>query len=295
MDAAERALLEETVRDALDAARSDGASTTCSPSSAGSRCSTPSRATRSTIVFTALGATNAAATALDDVLASALGLDRVADLAVVLLPPFGSWAAPDDRRARRRFASRAVARAGRRVGRWAPAALGRPRWTWPSPRCTASTPTAGWHAVRGRRRRACGATALDAGVWETAVAAGRRAVAHQISGACRTMLTSPASTRSNACSSAGRSRGSRRCGTAWPRRWSRSRRSTRRSRRRGTSRAPMTAALAKASPGRTARTVDGALPAGARRHRLHDRPPVPPLPQARRWCSRVCSAAPTTS
>jgi hypothetical protein len=45
------------------------------------------------IVFGALGATNATATALDDVLAWALGREPRADLAV-LLPPVAAWDAP---------------------------------------------------------------------------------------------------------------------------------------------------------------------------------------------------------
>jgi len=45
------------------------------------------------IVFGALGATNATASALDDVLAWALGREPRADLAV-LLPPFAAWDAP---------------------------------------------------------------------------------------------------------------------------------------------------------------------------------------------------------
>ena len=77
MDAAERALLEETVRDAVTtrvrcrharrwrARRSSG----------GSRCSRPSLAMPCEIVFTALGLTNAAAGVLDDVVAAALGRD----------------------------------------------------------------------------------------------------------------------------------------------------------------------------------------------------------------------------
>src|SRR5262245_61922406 len=45
------------------------------------------------IVFSALGATNATATALDDVVASALGQEPRADLAV-LLPRFAAWDPP---------------------------------------------------------------------------------------------------------------------------------------------------------------------------------------------------------
>ena len=64
------------------------------------------------VVFEALGATNGAATVLDDVIVSALGREPRADLAV-LLPPFGAWDPPgviaDGTRARsgsRRLASR---------------------------------------------------------------------------------------------------------------------------------------------------------------------------------------------
>ena len=45
------------------------------------------------IVFGALGATNGAATALDDVVVSALGTQPRADLAV-LLPRFAAWDPP---------------------------------------------------------------------------------------------------------------------------------------------------------------------------------------------------------
>ena len=120
IDAAERASMEETVRaaiaDALATAATGPTSTRSSRSSDGWRCSTPSRADAIDIVFGALGATNATATALDDVLASALGTEPRADLAV-LLPPFAAWdrAGTDRRerppRARARDGSRRHARA----------------------------------------------------------------------------------------------------------------------------------------------------------------------------------------
>ena len=58
------------------------------------------------IVFGALGRTNAAATVLDDVLASALGVAARADLAV-LLPGFATWAPPGRVDGRRAHSSRA--------------------------------------------------------------------------------------------------------------------------------------------------------------------------------------------
>jgi hypothetical protein len=48
-------------------------------------------------------------------------------------------------------------------------------------------PAAGFHIARVEHT-AARATTIDATMWELAVAAGRRAVAHQIAGACRTML-----------------------------------------------------------------------------------------------------------
>ena len=48
-------------------------------------------------------------------------------------------------------------------------------------------PDAGFHSVRVEGA-AAGATPLDAAAWESAVAFGRRAVAHQIAGASRAML-----------------------------------------------------------------------------------------------------------
>ena len=146
-------------------------------------------------MFGALGTTNHTATALDDVVVAALGLEPSADLAV-LLPRYATWACPgriaagelhavglttarittgrtDRRPVRDRFGTAALRRAGGGCER-----LGRGRHR---------SPTRGLHLVR-IEQPASDVTPVDATAWESAVAAGRRAVAHQISGCTRTML-----------------------------------------------------------------------------------------------------------
>ena len=147
------------------------------------------------IVFGALGATNATATALDDVLASALGTEPRADLAV-LLPRFAAWDPPGRIDAERspRGGPRDGSRRHRAASCWWSAARRRSRGRSPfrrrprrCARCTGSIPTAGLHAVRVQGS-AARATRLDPAAWQSAVALGRRAVAHQIAGASRAML-----------------------------------------------------------------------------------------------------------
>ena len=58
---------------------------------------------------------------------------------------------------------------------------------------------------------------------------------------------------------------------------------------------PGSAAMAKALAGRGARTASQALPAGARRHRLHHRAPAAPLRAGACSCSTSCSARPAPS
>src|SRR5262245_58147971 len=97
IDASERALLEETVRKAIatvGAATDGGRAADAVLAQIGwleLLEAEPRDAVA--IVFTALGAANAAATALDDAVASALGTAPAADLAV-LLPPFAAWDPP---------------------------------------------------------------------------------------------------------------------------------------------------------------------------------------------------------
>lgn len=147
------------------------------------------------IVFGALGAANAMATVLDDVLASALGAKPRADLAV-LLPPFAAWEPPGHTE------NDHVHGAGLATDRIASAATQalvvcgtvQEPWTAIVPAAAiTSEPVRGIDpAARLRTVRVEGSASrvarLEPAVWQSAVALGRRAVAHQIEGACRTML-----------------------------------------------------------------------------------------------------------
>ena len=221
------------------------------------------------------------------------------DLAV-LLPPFGAWDPPGAGRVRGRARDRpasppppkcswcAAAHDRRRAhGRGGVRHDVRPWW--------ASIPHAGFHTVQlecgvDRRRR----------TRPRVVGRGRRArsargrapdVGHE-PGDARARARR---TRRSGCSSAGRSRRSRRSATGSRRHSSRSRRSTRRWTRPADEPNAVTAALAKATAGRTARDGRGPLPAGARRHRLHHRPSVPPVAQAHDAARRPLRMRPTRS
>jgi hypothetical protein len=145
------------------------------------------------IVFEALGTTNTVATVLDDVVVSALGHDPRPDLAV-LFPAFGQWAPPGvstDGHAHavglaspRVVAARevlVVCSAGSDVR-----AVVMPVSSTESVPVKGVDPDAGWRMLRAER----GATNGEAVavVWESGVALGQRAVAHQILGAGRAML-----------------------------------------------------------------------------------------------------------
>ena len=145
-------------------------------------------------MFGALGAANAAATALDDVIAAALGEKPRADLAV-LLPPFAAWDPPG---ALAGGALRARGLATGRVG--AARELLVVAGPAPSPSAillsTADAtlravggidPDGGWHEVRVEAAGASGAR-LDPAAWRSAVSLGRRALAQQMAGASRAML-----------------------------------------------------------------------------------------------------------
>jgi Acyl-CoA dehydrogenase, C-terminal domain len=146
------------------------------------------------IVFGALGAANATATTLDDVAAAALGQKPRADLAV-LLPPFAAWDPPgrldaDDLRARGLTTGRAAS-AGEML---VVCGTESQPWSVIVPMTAAEVqavrgvdPDAEFRTVRVHGR-AAGATRLEPAAWQSAVALGRRAVAHQIAGASRAML-----------------------------------------------------------------------------------------------------------
>lgn len=145
------------------------------------------------IVFGALGAANATATALDDVIVAALGQEPRGDLAV-LLPCFAAWDPPGRRDAdhleAEGIATGRVASAGALlVAGGTDSAM----WSAVVPIAAVAAapvggvdPDAGLRAVRVRG--AATVTRLDPAAWQAAVALGRRALAHQIAGASRAML-----------------------------------------------------------------------------------------------------------
>ena len=198
IDADERAVMEETVRRAIADARAtaaEGADIDAVLASLGwleMLDNDPDDAID--IVFGALGAANATATALDDVVASALGETPRADLAV-LLPRFAAWEPAG------RIDADVLQAQGLATGRAATAremlvVCGTESEPWrvivPMTDAEAEAvrgidPDAGLRTVRVRSRTS-GATRLDPAAWQSAVALGRRAVAHQIEGASRTML-----------------------------------------------------------------------------------------------------------
>ncbi len=305
MDAADRALLDAVgattpLTAATGPAEADAA---LDGARVGSRCWRPSRATRSTSCSTALGATNRAASALDDVVVSALGMTPRAG-------PRGAVAAVRHRagaRAHRRRAASRVGLATARVavagelargvqgrfghGRGHGAELDRrdPYRCRASIRTPASTSSGSRSARRSRRA-------------STSVPGTRRSRA----AGARSRTRSPARSRAmldlarDPRARPGPVRSPDRVVPGRPapaRRRARRRRGPRRDAARGRrrSRDTLTAALAKATAGRTARTVADPLPAGARGDRLHHRPPVPPVPQADDGRSKGCSARPTRS
>jgi hypothetical protein len=146
------------------------------------------------IVFTALGRTNGAATALDDVVAAALGVTPGPDLAVVL-PPFGTWHPPGWLDADRCAAfGIATGRAATAAELLVVGAAGREGCAVTVPRAAAEVrsvagvdPDAGLHIVRADPAVTAD-DRFDLARWDAAVAAGRRAVGRQLAGACRAML-----------------------------------------------------------------------------------------------------------
>jgi hypothetical protein len=196
MEPSERALLESTVHDALAAA--DGAGGTAPDDALAGvgwlEMLAAEPAVAVDVVFTALGRTNASASALDDVIVAGLGLSPRPDLAVVL-PPFATWRAPgriDADRCRAFGLGTARSYAADKV--LVVCDAGSDACAVSVPRASADVqpaggvdPEGGWHVVRAERGVAV-ETRFDREGWETAVAWGQRAVAHQIAGACRSEL-----------------------------------------------------------------------------------------------------------
>lgn len=193
IDAAERDLMKETVRAALAAADPSDAIDDVLAKLGWLELLASEPGDAIEIVFGALGATNRASTALDDVMLAALGIEPRADLAVLL--PYGFSTPPGERGDEGIGAGLATARAG--VARELLVVGGSASEPWiavvpmqaAERRCAIRgiDPDGGWHDVvvrtsAGDRQR------LEPSAWEEAVALGRRAVAHQIAGASRTML-----------------------------------------------------------------------------------------------------------
>jgi hypothetical protein len=198
IDAAERALLEQTVRDALARAATvagGGGAVDDVLAQLGWRellAAEPRAALE--IVFGALGSAHARATALDDVLAAALGREPRGELAV-LLPPFAAWEPPGqtegDRLHARGLATARAATARQllvvcRTDSGLAAVDVAPTRAELSP-VHGIDPEAGFQAVRVWAD-AAHARRLDAAAWDSAVAFGRHALACQIAGASRAML-----------------------------------------------------------------------------------------------------------
>jgi hypothetical protein len=191
IDAEERALMEESARGALADAGTSAAEADAALAKLGWRellHDAPDDA--NAIVFGALGATNAPASALDDALAAALGHAPRDDLAVVL-PRFAAWDPPGSDAGAEGLATARAATAETLlvVGGAASAP-----WLATARRKDAELravhgidPAAGLHAVR-LDTAARDVERLDAATWQSALALGRRAVAHQILGASRSML-----------------------------------------------------------------------------------------------------------
>jgi hypothetical protein len=194
IDPADRAAMEETVRAAIADAEGCAATDEVLGQLGWLEMLDAEPPDAIDVVFSALGATNATATALDDVVLSALGTKPRSDLAV-LLPRFAAWEPPgsidgEDLHAR----GLATARAATARELLVVCGTAAEPWSVTVRMTVVETnavrgidPAACFHAVRVPGKPAV-ATRLAPAAWQSAVALGRRAVAHQIAGASRAML-----------------------------------------------------------------------------------------------------------
>ena len=193
MQAVERGLLAATVADAL-AAAAPGAADRALGNLGWAEMLAAEPDDAVAIVFTALGRTNHASTAIDDVMVQALGFELRPDVAVVL-PSFGTWQPPGRIQtewcqatglatARATTASELLVICDARLDA---CAVTLPRGDAEIRPVAGVDPDAGIQRVRAEQRVAM-ETRFDATVWDQAVAWGQRAVAHEIAGATRAML-----------------------------------------------------------------------------------------------------------
>jgi len=196
IDAEERAAMNETVRGALaDAVANDGKDIDGVLASLGWLDLLGEEQDDALgIVFGALGATNAVATALDDVMAVALGCEPSVDLAVAL-PRFASWEAPariEGGRVHARGLASGRAAHAREVLVVCAAASGTSGLVVPMA-AAETRPVRGVDPAGGLHEIEVSAPVAEARElgpvdWANGLALGRRAAAHQIEGACRAML-----------------------------------------------------------------------------------------------------------
>ena len=193
MDAAEHALLARTVRDAIASADGIAAIDAVLDGLGWFEMLEAEPRDAIEIVFDALGTANGAATALDDVVSSALGVQPRADRAV-LLPPFASWAPPgrtDGGGVHAHGLATARVETARDIVVVCTTGAGLGTITVPARAADARAvhgidPDARFHTVTVQHDGPAKPIAAES--WESAVALGRRAVAQQIAGASRAML-----------------------------------------------------------------------------------------------------------
>ena len=125
------------------------------------------------IVFGALGATNASASAIDDVISASLGMKPRPDLAA-LLPPYGTWARPSSQG----LATARVVRADEIVVGGAVVTASRAE----------ATPIRGIDPDAALYSVIVEAARPPDSMWDNAVARAQRAIGYQIAGATRAML-----------------------------------------------------------------------------------------------------------
>jgi hypothetical protein len=186
MDAGERALLATTVREAIAATAGTNGVDDALAAVGWLEMLDAEPRDAIDLVFAALGATDRMASVLDDVVLTALGTTPRADLAV-MLPRYREWEPPGTTglaspRAATAREMLVVSRAGNEM-----CTITVPMSRVDLDAVRGIDPKAGFHVARVQLDDTT-STPIDPETWDAAVAVGRRAVAHQIAGATRTML-----------------------------------------------------------------------------------------------------------
>lgn len=193
MDAMERDLLQQTVRDAFVSADTTTSLDSVLVDLGWLEMLGTARRDAVDIVFRSLGAVNGTSSVLDDVVVSALGIEPRADLAV-LMPSFATWHAPGttdgtDVSAMGVATARVATAADLLIACGTGAELSAvtvPRSAVEQRVIEGVDPDGGFRVVRVDR--AAIGSSLGQCEWDAAITWGRIAAAHQIEGACRSML-----------------------------------------------------------------------------------------------------------